>query len=303
MSAVDMGSYANNYHYLSVADRDFLIAAKAPVPTAYTGYPSGITVEQYAILAFGDAAYKGGSGTTIGGTSDPGRYIWNILQSQTSANYTSLTASSADLSAVWYPVSGGTAANTTLGEALRRDNYAMSSVSWWGSLAFSLWLGGCLPTEAQWEYAARHDDSSASVSNRYAGCNTNAELANYAWYSSNASSRVHEVAKKFSTAKGLFDMSGNLWEWVLDPYGSYTANAAGSTTLVATKNLLSSGSGTGAIGSPYLNPVAFPGSGSNRVWRGGGWAGSATDCSLAPRTGYSPNYCNSYSGFRAVCVP
>ncbi|MDR1974563.1 MAG: formylglycine-generating enzyme family protein [Bacteroidales bacterium] len=310
MSAVEMFYTALYPPYLSYADRDSLVKAKAPVPVEYTGYPSGITVEQYAILAFGGGAYRGGSGTTIGGITDPGRYIWNILQSQTNVDYASLTAISSDLYArVWYPVYGGTAANTTSGEALRRDNYAMSYVSWWGSLAFSLWIGGCLPTEAQWEYAARHDGSIASTSNKYAGCNTDSTLANYAWYSDNASSRVHEVAKKLPTAKGLYDMSGNLWEWILDPYtSSYTANVAGSTTLAAGSNLLSSGSGTGASESPYLNPVAYP-AGQQRVLRGGSWNGSATDCSLGYRSSGTPSifqYGSSRTsgiGFRAVCVP
>jgi formylglycine-generating enzyme required for sulfatase activity len=303
MSAVDMGSYANNYHYLSVADRDFLIAAKAPVPVEYAGYPSGITVEQYAILAFGGANYAGGSGTPIGGTTDPGRYIWNILQSQTNERYASLTASSTDILAVWYPVKGSTMVSGAIDEALRRDNYAMSYVSWWGSLAFSLWIGGCLPTEAQWEYAARHDGSSASVSNKYAGCNDDAALANYAWYN-NSSGGVHEVAKKLSTAKGLYDMSGNLYEWVLDPYGSYMNNVAGSLTVASGKNLVSGNvSNTGASGSPMYNPVAYPSSGTDRVWRGGSWYGAATYCSLGYRDLRPPSFCFYGFGFRAVCVP
>jgi formylglycine-generating enzyme required for sulfatase activity len=306
MSAVDMGSYGGTYPpYLSVADRDSLVKAKAPVPAAYTGYPSGITVSDYAMLDLGGASYAGGSGTTIGGS------IWNILQSNVTFNYAGLTASStSDLSAVWYPVKGGTAAGT--GEAQRRDNYAMSNVSWWGSLAFSLWIGGCLPTEAQWEYAARQKENGTTDDSYYyagATANSDAGLSEVGWWSSNSGSKVHEVAKKKKTGRGLYDMSGNVREWCLDAYDNSFSKVSGVLVVSGEtgKDLVSSGSGNGSsVATAKMNPVAISdyNSGSNRVWRGGAWYYSATNCSLGYRSDYGdPNSRNNNIGFRAVCVP
>jgi len=102
-----------------------------------------------------------------------------------------------------------------------------------------------LPTEAQWEYAARGGNGSPG-NYTYSGSNT---VGDVAWYEDNSSSKTHEVGKKTPNGLGLYDMSGNVWEWCWDWYGNY-----------------SSGTQTDPVGAD---------SGSNRVSRGGSWIDSA----------------------------
>jgi formylglycine-generating enzyme required for sulfatase activity len=98
-----------------------------------------------------------------------------------------------------------------------------------------------LPTEAQWEYAAKGGNSTPG-SYTYSGSNT---VGNVAWYSVNSSGKTHEVGKKAPNGLGLYDMSGNVWEWCWDWYGNYTNVAQTDPTGAA--------------------------SGANRVRRGGSW--------------------------------
>ncbi|MBR5634374.1 MAG: formylglycine-generating enzyme family protein [Prevotella sp.] len=125
-----------------------------------------------------------------------------------------------------------------------------------------------LPTEAEWEYAARGGKNSKGY--KYAGSNTIGEVA---WYDGN-SGETHEVAKKKPNELGLYDMSGNVWEWCQDWYGSsYYSN------------------------SPQTNPTG-PSSGSNRVDRGGSWDDSAGNCRVSYRYADYPDDGDDYIGLR-----
>ena len=129
-----------------------------------------------------------------------------------------------------------------------------------------------LPTEAEWEYAARGGNKSKGY--KYSGSNT---IGNVAWYGDNSSETTHNVKTKSPNELGIYDMSGNVWEWCEDWYGDY-----------------SSGSQT--------NPTG-PWSGSYRVYRGGSWNLSASYCRVSNRNNYSPSNSSSGLGFRVVCLP
>ena len=114
-----------------------------------------------------------------------------------------------------------------------------------------------LPTEAEWEYAAR--GGRKANGHKYAGCSS---IDNVAWYRDNSGNQTHDVATKRANELGLYDMSGNVWEWCQDWYGSY-----------------SSGSQTNPTGAA---------SGSYRVFRGGGWY-NARNCRVSDRSYSSPS--------------
>ena len=126
-----------------------------------------------------------------------------------------------------------------------------------------------LPTEAEWEYAARGGAKPDGTT--YAGSE---EIANVAWYSSNGDGTTHPVATKAANGLGLYDMSGNVWEWCWDRYADY--GSAAQTTP------------TGAA------------SGTFRVFRGGGWDGSASYRAVSFRSDSGPSRQGSRLGFRVV---
>lgn len=129
-----------------------------------------------------------------------------------------------------------------------------------------------LPTEAEWEYAARGGSTGSPTT--YAGSNT---INNVAWYDSNSKSKTHPVGQKQPNELGIYDMSGNVWEWCSDWYGSYSSSLQ-----------------TNPQGASY---------GSGRVLRGGSWNDRAEYCRSTYRLNYSPDGSSGYLGFRLVFVP
>ncbi len=127
-----------------------------------------------------------------------------------------------------------------------------------------------LPTEAEWEYAAR--GGSKSQGYKYSGSNT---IDNVAWYSGISSTKAHEVGTKAPNELGIYDMSGNVWEWCSDWYGSYSS-------------------------SSQTNPTG-PSTGSRLVYRGGSWFSDAGSCRVTFRYSYVPNTRNNNLGLRLVC--
>ena len=129
-----------------------------------------------------------------------------------------------------------------------------------------------LPTEAEWEYAARGGNRSRGY--KYSGSNSIGEVA---WYGDNSDSKTHTVGTKSPNELGIYDMSGNVYEWCHDWYGSYGS-------------------------SSQTNPQG-PSSGSRRVLRGGSWFSNAGSCRVSFRDYYAPGGRHDDFGFRLVLVP
>ena len=125
-----------------------------------------------------------------------------------------------------------------------------------------------LPTEAEWEYSARAGTTTAW----YCGSNESC-VDGIAWYTGNAGSRTHPVGEMRPNDWGLYDMAGNVWEWVWDWYDSDYYSS-----------------------SPSSDPTG-PRTGQNRAVRGGGWGNYARNVRSANRALSRPGYRGSY-GFR-----
>lgn len=146
-------------------------------------------------------------------------------------------------------------------------------VNWYGALAYAQWVGGTLPTEAQWEYACR-----AGTETPWSFGDDESDLGTFAWCSPNSGTMAHEVGTKEPNPWGLHDMHGNVSEWCLDWYGSYPEE-------------------------PVTDPIA-PYKGNNtHIVRGGGFLSRANACRSATRGKGGPLDRGSSFGFRVVFVP
>jgi formylglycine-generating enzyme required for sulfatase activity len=158
-------------------------------------------------------------------------------------------------------------------------NLPVECVSWNAAQTFCSLSGLRLATEAEWEYAYRAGTSTAfhDMPGYPNGTNSTSLLGTIAWYSNNSSNRTHPVAGKAANGFGLFDMSGNVWEWCQDWLGPYTSNA-------------------------QINPTGPSTSTTYRVLRGGHY--SDADCTASSRThNYRPNDSSPLTGLRVARSP
>jgi len=183
------------------------------------------------------------------------------------------------------------------------DTHPVSCVSWYDAIAYCNWMsskegitpcysisgntapadwskgtvvcnwaaeGYRLPTEAEWEYAARGGNKSKGYT--YSGSN---DIGSVAWYSVNSGSKTQAVGTKQANELGIHDMSGNVWEWCWDKYGDYP-------------------------NSLQNNPTGST-SGSNIVLRGGSWGSFGGNyCRVSNRLNDYPGRSNYYYGVRVV---
>ena len=165
--------------------------------------------------------------------------------------------------ALWQAVMGSNPSN------FKGDNLPVEEVSWNDCLEFISKLISLtgrnfrLPTEADWEYAARGGKKSRSY--QYSG---SSNISDVAWYDGNSVNKTHPVGTKQANELGIYDMTGNVWEWCSEWYGFYSS-------------------------SSQTNPTGAD-SGSSRVFRGGSWYGNARYCRLSFRDCTPPD-CRGYN--------
>jgi formylglycine-generating enzyme required for sulfatase activity len=154
-------------------------------------------------------------------------------------------------------------------------NRPVEQVSWNTIQGYLSATGMRLPSEAEWEYACRAGTTTAFNN----GSSDDATVGTIAWYSSNSGNQTHAVGGKAANALGLHDMSGNVYEWVNDWYGSTYYSV-----------------------SPSTNPLG-PVSGTNRVFRGGSWRTSTYNVRSSYRYYGTPDVASYNIGIRVARAP
>lgn len=179
----------------------------------------------------------------------------------------------------WEAIMGGNPSS------YKGSKHPVEKVSWYDCQEFVIRLNSKtgkrfrLPTEAEWEFAARGGNSSKGY--KFSGSDN---IDDVAWYAENSSDgdgdgTTHTVGTKLPNELGLYDMSGNVWEWCSDWYGSYKDEKQ-----------------INPVGAPIPNPDA-----PDRVFRGGGWCYGPGRCRVSCRVNDYID-CSSYIGLRLVLV-
>jgi formylglycine-generating enzyme required for sulfatase activity len=208
---------------------------------------------------------------TMGATSEQGSDAFDDEKPAHSVTLSSYYIGQTEVTqALWKAVMGSNPSY------FKGDNKPVVNVSWEDCQKFISKLNKLtgktfsLPTEAQWEFAARGGNSHCGY--KYSGSNN---IDDVAWYGGNSGDTTHDVETKSANELGLYDMSGNVWEWCSDWYGNYSS-------------------------SSQTNPTG-PSSSSGRVYRGGGWGFIARDCRVSRRGGITPDLCcYDFLGLRLV---
>ena len=219
-----------------------------------------------------EMVWVSGGTFTMGATSEQGSDAWDDEKPAHSVTLSGYYIGKYEVTqAQWKAVMGNNPSY------FKGDNLPVENVTWNDVQEFIRKLNQLtgksyrLPTEAEWEYAARGGSNSSG--NKYSGSNN---IGSVAWYTENSGSKTHPVGSKSPNELGIYDMSGNVWEWCQDRWAS---------------NYYSS--------SPQRNPKG-PASGSYRVFRGGSWSNDARLCRVSYRSYDSPDCRLDNLGFRLV---
>ena len=262
--------------YIALA---LLVAAPALVFAQQTQSPLTITVKG---VSFNMIRVQGGT-FTMGCTSEQGNDCYGSEKPSHTVTLSTYYIGETEVTQeLWKAVMGDNPSYFKSG-SLKRP---VEQVSWEDCQTFIRKLNELtgkkfrLPTEAEWEFAARGGTKSAGY--KYSGSN---DINAVAWYDVNAYDKgknspdygTHVVKTKKPNELGIYDMSGNVWEWCSDWYGDYTS-------------------------ATQTNPQGAP-SGSYRVDRGGSWLASAGYCRSSYRGINRPSFRDSFLGLRLVLVP
>ena len=219
-------------------------------------------------VSFTMVAVEGGT-FTMGASSEQGSDAYDDEKPTHQVTLSDFSIGETEVTeGLWTAVMGSNPSNNKKG-----DNYPVEYVTWNDCQTFIAKLNELtgeafrLPTEAEWEFAARGGTQSQGY--KYSGSNT---IGDVAWYYDNSGNAKHPVATKAANELGLYDMSGNVWEWCQDWYGSYSSGA-------------------------QTDPTG-PTTGSGRVKRGGSWDDDAGNCRVSNRYFHTPSRRISYLGLR-----
>ncbi|MBP9993392.1 MAG: SUMF1/EgtB/PvdO family nonheme iron enzyme, partial [bacterium] len=254
-------------------------AVEKTITVAQTGGDSSVELEFFGNktftvngVTFEMVAVKGGT-FTMGATSEQGSDAYDSEKPTHSVTLGDYYIGKFEVTQeLWEAVMGSNPSY------FKGSKLPVESVSWNDCQTFIRKLNSLtgvnfrLPTEAEWEYAAR--GGSRSRGYKYSGSNS---ISDVAWYDDNSGSKIHTVGTKSPNELGIYDMSGNVWEWCQDWKGSYSSGSQNNPT--------------GAL------------LGSDRVYRGGGWRNGARNCRVSHRYCDAPSSRYYGLGFRLVLVP
>ena len=218
-------------------------------PNVKTFYANGVPFDMVEV--------RGGT-FRMGATSEQGSDVWDNEKPVHSVTLSGYYIGKTEVTqALWKAVMGSNPSKFI------GDNLPVEMVSWDDCQEFIRELNALtgqnfrLPTEAEWEFACRGGNNSRGY--KYSGSNN---LGSVAWYDGNSGNKTHPVGTKAPNELGIYDMSGNVWEWCADWYGDYSSGAQTNPT------------------GPY--------GGSNRVYRGGSWNYDVGRCRSSNRDFYYP---------------
>ena len=256
------------YYYRIITDTGS-VTFESETRTFETNNPNTFTVNGISF----EMVYVEGGSFDMGATYEQGDGVWDNEKPAHSVTLSDYYIGKCEVTQeLWEAVMGS---NPSFSKGAQ---YPVEQVSWNDCQEFISRLNSLtgrtfrLPTEAEWEYAARGGNKSRHY--KYSG---SGNIDDVAWHDGNSGGTTHAVGTKTANELWIYDMSGNVWEWCYDWKGSYSAGA-------------------------QTNPQG-PSSGTYRVLRGGSWNYNASYCRVSNRNYNDPDFSFNGLGLRLVLVP